>query len=179
MRDALIHRCLLLEEEVHVILLERERQRKVLDCERHLRGVVVEPQQIDLADNRLDAAFELTDTLLLTREVFNDVRDDFLTEAKFLKEIDFTKGGGDEVRLRNDDLLLETEAIHLDVVHAVAQNWVDLLMIVMREDEQAAAQIEVDAREVFVLEAVVLAAVRQVDEQIVDLLALRRLRDLV
>ena len=95
MRDAVIQLRLLLEEEINVILLECERQRKVLDGERDLRRIVIEPQQIDFADDRLDAALQLTDTFLLTREVLNDVRDDFLTEAKFLKEIDFTKSRRD------------------------------------------------------------------------------------
>lgn len=160
MSDAVIQLRLLLEEEVHVILLERERQSKVLDGERHLGRIVVEPQQIDFADDGLDATLQLTNTLLITREVLNNVRHDVLTEAKFLKEIDFTKSRGDKVVLRNDDLLLQAEAVDLDVVHAVSQNWVDLFVIVMAEDEQTAAQVEVDARKVLVLEAVILAAVR-------------------
>ena len=107
------------------------------------------------------------------------MRHDLLTEANLLIEIDFTQGRGNEIRLGDDDLLLETEAVDLDIVHAVAQNRVNLLMIIMAEDEQTAAQIEIDAREVLVLEAVILTAVRQVNEQIVDLLTLGRLRDLV
>lgn len=179
MRDAVIQRRLLLEEEVHMLLLESERQRKVLDRERHLCRIIVEPQQIDLTDDRLDAALELADTLLLAREILDNVCNDFLTEAKFLIEIDFTKRRGDEIRLRNHDLLFQTESLDLDVVHAVAQNRVDLLMIVVAEDEQTTAQIKIDAGKVLVLEAVVLAAVRQVNEQIIDLFALGRLGDLI
>ena len=43
MRNARVCFRLLLEEEFYVLLLERKRERKVLDCERDLLGIVVEP----------------------------------------------------------------------------------------------------------------------------------------
>ena len=92
MRNTLIHHLLALQEELHMITLEGEGQRKVLDSKWHLGGIVVEPQKIEFADDRLNAALQLTDTLLIARVVLNDVCDDILTDANLLEEIDLTQG---------------------------------------------------------------------------------------
>lgn len=179
MCDAGIDHRLLLEEEIYMVLLQREGEAEALDRERDLLGIIVEPQQVELADDGLDAALQLAHATLVAGEVLNDMGDNLLAEANLLEEVDFTERLGHEVLLRNNELLLEVEAGNLDVVHTVAQNGVDAFVVVVAEDEQATAQIEVDAGKVLVLEAVILAAVRKMDEQIVDLLALRRLADLV
>ena len=175
MRNARIHRRLLLHEECHVLLLDREGQREALDRKRHLRRIIVEPQEIDLADHGLDAALQLTHTPLLARKVLDDVRDNLLADANLLKQIDLTQRLADEIVLRDDELLLEAEALHLDIVHAVAENRVHATVVIVTEYKEAAAQIQVDARKVLVLEAIVLGSVRQVDEQIVNLLTLGRI----
>lgn len=155
--------------------LHGEWQAKSLDRKRHLGRIIVEPQQIELADDRLNAALQFSDPLFLSRVMLNDVRNNFLADANLLEEVDLTQCRIYQVALRDHELLLHIEALHPDIVHAVPQNGIHLLVIVVTEDKQAAAQIQVNAREILVLKAIVLAAVRQMDEQIVDLLALGRL----
>lgn len=162
-----------------MLLLERERQGESLDGKRNLLWIVVETEQIQPTDKRLHAALELTYTLLLTCVVLNDVRDDLATDTQLLKEMHLPQSSGHEVVLRDNQLLLEIKAAHLDVVHTIAQNGIHPLVVVVAEDEQTATQIQVNAAEVLVLEAIVLAAIRQMDQQVVDLLTLGRLRDLV
>ena len=162
-----------------MVALECERQVELLDSERHLRRVIVEPQQVELADNRLDAALEFAHTALVTRKVLDDVCNDILAEANLLEEIDLTQCSLDQIALRNDELLLDIEPADLDVVHTIAQNGIDALMIVVTEDEQTATEIEINAREILVLKAIILRTIRQMNQQIVDLLALGCLTDLV
>ena len=107
MRNTLIHHLLTLQEQLHVITLEGERQRKVLDGKRYLGRIVVEAEQIEFADDRLDAALQLTNALLIARVVLDDVRDDFLTDANLLEEIDLTQGRANQVVLRDGQLLLD------------------------------------------------------------------------
>ena len=152
--------------------LHSERQAESLDRKRYLCRIIVEPQQIELADNRLNAALQLAYALFLSRVMLNDMRNNFLADANLLEEVDLTQCRIHQVAFRNHELLLHIEALHPDIVHAVPQNGIHLLMVVVTEDKQTTAQIEVDAREILVLKAIVLTAVRQVDEQIVDLLAL-------
>jgi len=172
MRNAIIQRCLLLKKEISMLLLEGERQRESLNGKRHLLRIIVESQQIHLANDGLDTALQLTDALLLTRETLNHVRDNLLVDANLLKQIDLTQGLAYEILLRNNQLLLHTESIHLDVVHTVAENGIYATVIVVTEDEQTAAQIQINTREILVLETVILATIRQVDQEIVDLLTL-------
>lgn len=73
MGNARIELLLLLEKQLGMALLECKRQLEAFDGERYLLRIVVEPQQIELADNRLDTPLELTYTLLSTRIVLNDV----------------------------------------------------------------------------------------------------------
>ena len=71
MLDAFIHIGLALQEEFHVALLQDERQTESLNCKRNLLGIVVESQQVELADDGLDASLEFTDTRLATRVILN------------------------------------------------------------------------------------------------------------
>lgn len=52
MTKALISRILLLEEEIHMLLLNHKRQREFLDMERQILAVK-HAQHIDLLNNRL------------------------------------------------------------------------------------------------------------------------------
>ena len=155
--------------------LHREWQTKSLNRKGHLLGIIVESQQVELANYRLNAALQLTHPLLVPRITLNDMRNNFLADANLLKEIDLTQCRIHQVAFCNHKLLLHIEAIDLDIIHTVPQNGVDLLVIVVAEDKQTTAQIQVDARKIFVLKAIILAAIGQMDEQIVDLFALGRL----
>ena len=52
-------------------------------------------------------------------------------------------------------------------------------MVIVTEDEEAAAQVKVNTREILVLESVILCSIRQVNQQINDFFSLRGLRNLI
>ncbi len=131
MADALIHILLLLQEEFNVLLLNRKGQREALNRERNLLGIVVEPKQIHLADDRLDTALELTHTRLPARIVLHDKLKDLLADTDLLMKARFLERGGQQILLGNEELLLDAEPLTLDVVHAVAQNGIHLLVVVV------------------------------------------------
>jgi len=175
MADTIIHRGLLLQQQLHMLLLQSEGERKPLNCKRNLLWIVVETEQIQSADECLHTPLELTNALLLSCIVLNNLSNDLTTDAQLLEEMHLPQGSGDQVVLGDDQLLLEIEAVDVDIVHAIAQNRVHALVVVMTEDKQTTAEIQVNATEVLVLKAIVLAAIRQVDQQVVDLLTLGRL----
>ena len=86
---------------------------------------------------------------------------------------------GDYVVVGDDRLLLGVVALGLDTIHTIAENRIYLALIVVTEDEQALAQVEVDVREVFVVELVVLRRVRQMGQDACNLLALGCVTNLV
>ena len=55
---------LLLEEEIHVLLLDNKRELKVLDIERQLLRIK-DPQHVDLLCHGLNTALQLAHALLL------------------------------------------------------------------------------------------------------------------
>lgn len=85
MGDAGVLIRLFLQEEINVLLLECEGQRKALDRKRNLDRIIIEAKQIDLADDGLDRPLEFAHALLLTRKVLYDMRDDLLVDANLLE----------------------------------------------------------------------------------------------
>ena len=57
---------LLLEEEIHVLLLDNKRELKVLDIERQLLRIK-DPQHVDLLCDLLNTTLQLTNTCLIRR----------------------------------------------------------------------------------------------------------------
>lgn len=110
-------------------------QTKPLNGKGHLRRIIIESKEIEFADHCLDTSLQLPHTLLLPRIVLDDMRNNFLADANLLKEIDLTQRCIHQVALCNYKLLLYIEALYPNIVHAVAENGIDLLVIIVTEDE--------------------------------------------
>jgi len=87
MRNALVNRLLLLQEQVYMFLLEHERQIEVRDVKRQILRVK-HAKHVDFLRNLLNTALQLSHALLITRMLPNDVLNDLLADTDLLIEID-------------------------------------------------------------------------------------------
>ena len=80
---------------------------------------------------------------------------------------------------RNRRLLFQIVALEFNDRHTIQKNAVNLGQIIRTENEHHLAQIDGDARQIFVLKVAVLNRIGQVNHEVHHLLSLGRLRDLV
>jgi len=131
MLDAFVHFRLALQEQFHMALLQDEGQTESLNGKRNLLRIVVESQQVKLADDGLDAALEFTHACLAARVILNHKLENVLADAYLFVQSRLLECTRKQIVLGNLQLLLDTEALDCNVKHTVAQNWVDLLVIVL------------------------------------------------
>ena len=76
---------LLLQEQVHMFLLDRKGERKVLDVERQLLGIV-EAQHIDLLCDLFDTTLEFSNTRLFLCVFLDDIGHHIHSKANTLRQ---------------------------------------------------------------------------------------------
>ena len=118
MRDALVNRLLLLEEQVYMLLLENERQIEVGNVKWQIFRVK-HAKHVDLLCNLLNTALQLSHALLIASMLPDDVLNDLLADADLLIEIDILERRWQKEILRDCHLLLGIITLQLNHSHAI------------------------------------------------------------
>ena len=118
MRNALVNRLLLLEEQVYMLLLENERQIEVGNVKWQILRVK-HAKHVHLLCNLLNTALQLSHALLITRMLPDDVLNDLLANADLLIEIYILERRRQKEILRDRHLLLGIIALQLNHSHAI------------------------------------------------------------
>ena len=169
---------LLLQEQVHVLLLDDKRQRKARNVKRQFLGIV-HAQHIDLLDNLVNRPLEFTHTRLIVRIRLDNVGQHLLGHGHPLGQAHLLERRRQQVLFRNRHLLLQVVALELNHHETVQQHPVNLGNVIRRKHKHDLGQVNRHTRQVLVLEPLVRRRVRQVNQHVLDLLALGRRADLV